>query len=158
MAARDLPAGAVLTTSDLTAVELSPATVPGAVVDDPVGRVLAGPVRAGEAVTDVRLIGPDLVAGRSDLVAAPVRLPDAAAVDLLRVGDLVDLVAIDPQRGTSQVVAASVLVLALPGNSEAIGASALPGSLVVVGLREDDVGSVTEASVRSVVTFTWSSR
>ncbi|GEP40635.1 hypothetical protein NPS01_42980 [Nocardioides psychrotolerans] len=158
VAARDLPAGAVLAAGDLTAVEVAPEAVPRRVVDDPVGRVLAGPVRAGEPVTDVRLVGPDLVAGRSDLVAAPVRLPDAAMVDLLRVGDLIDLVAADPQRGTSAVVATAVPVLALPAVSEAIGASALPGRLVVVGVGEGDVGPIAEASVRSFVTFTWSSR
>jgi len=158
VAAHDLPAGAVLASSDLTAVALAPDTVPRSVVDDPVGRILAGPVRAGEAVTDVRLVGPDLVSGRSDLVAAPVRLPDAAMVDLLRVGDRIDLVATDPQRGTTEVVAVAVPVLALPETSESIGASALPGSLVVVGLGAGDVEPVSGASVRSVVTFTWSSR
>ena len=158
VAAHDLPAGAVLTPRDLAAVDLAPDTVPRDVVDDPVGRILAGPVRAGEPVTDVRLVGPDLVAGLPDLVAAPVRLPDAAMVDLLRVGDRIDLVAADPQRGTSQVVAAGVPVLALPTTAEAIGASALPGSLVVVGVGEGDVGPLAQASVRSLVTFTWSSR
>lgn len=154
--ARDLPAGAVLAVGDLTPVALPPGVVPRDVVADPVGRVLAGPVRAGEPVTDVRLVGPDLVAGSPDLVAAPVRLPDAAMVALLRVGDRVDLVAADPQRGTSQVVADDVPVLALPGASEAVGASALPGSLVVVGVAAGDVGPIAEASVRSLVTFTWS--
>lgn len=158
VAARDLPAGAVLAPGDVTAVDLPPDAVPPDVVDDPLGRVLAGPVRAGELLTDVRLVGPDLVAGRADLVAAPVRLPDAAMADLLQVGDLIDLVAADPQRGTSEVVAAAVPVLALPRSAQATGATGLPGSLVVVGLGEGDVGPIAAASVRSFVTFTWSSR
>ncbi|WP_309647644.1 SAF domain-containing protein [Nocardioides sp.] len=158
VAARDLPVGAVLAPGDLTTVDLPPDVVPPDVVDDPLGRVLAGPVRAGEPLTDVRLVGPDLVAGRSDLVAAPVRLPDAAMADLLRVGDVIDLVAADPQRATSHVVASEVPVLALPGDRDLSGASALPGRLVVVGLGGRDLGPVSVASVRSFVTFTWSSR
>lgn len=158
VAAHDLAAGVVLAPGDLTSVDLPPGAVPAEVVDDPLGRVLAGPVRAGEPLTDVRLVGPALVAGRSDLVAAPVRLPDAAMADLLQVGDLIDLVAADPQRGTSEVVAAEVPVLALPGDRDLSGASALPGRLVVVGLGGRDVGPVSVASVRSVVTFTWASR
>uniref|UniRef100_UPI003137A5FE SAF domain-containing protein n=1 Tax=Nocardioides psychrotolerans TaxID=1005945 RepID=UPI003137A5FE len=156
VAAHDLAAGTVLAPGDLTSVDLPPGAVPSEVVDDPLGRVLAGPVRAGEPLTDVRLVGPTLVAGRSDLVAAPVRLPDAAMADLLQVGDLIDLVAADPQRGTSEVVAAAVPVLALPRSSPAAGATGLPGSLVVVGLGEGDVGPIAAASVRSFVTFTWS--
>ncbi len=158
VAAHDLPAGEILDAGDLTTVALRPHTVPGGTVADPAGQVLAGPMRAGEPVTDVRLVGPDLVAGHSDLVAAPVRLPDAAMVGLLRVGDVIDLVAADPRSGTSRVVAAGVAVLALPETSEAVGAAALPGRLVVLGVHPGDVDLIADASVRSVVTFVWQGR
>ena len=98
-----------------------------------VGRTLAAPVRAGEPVTDVRLVAPSLVAGYPGRVALPVRMADADAVALLRVGDRVSLVAADPRRGTASYVAVDVPVLALPAaDSRARRPPRLPGRLVVV--------------------------
>ena len=79
-----------------------------------VGRTLAAPLRRGEPVTDVRLVGPELTDGTPGLTAVPVRLPDAAMVALLEVGDLIDLIATDPQGSGATVVAAGVPVLAIP--------------------------------------------
>jgi Flp pilus assembly protein CpaB len=80
--------------------------------------VLAAPVRAGEAVTDVRVVGPRLwsrvPAGQ---VAAPVRLADLAVATLLRAGDRVDVLAAGDDGGGEpavQVVAEDALVLTAP--------------------------------------------
>ena len=130
VAARALPAGAVLDESDLTTATLPPAAVPDDVLSDPVGAVLAGPVARGEPVTAVRGVGQDLASDGlvgTGRVAVPVRLPDAGAVDLLAVGDQIDVVATDPQAGSSDTVAAGVPVLALPGAASEIGVvGALP--------------------------------
>lgn len=158
VAVRDLAPGTRVSADDLVATAFAPGSVPHGVVAAPEGVVLAGAVRAGEAITDVRVVGPDLVAGRHDLVATPVRLPDAGMVDLLRVGDLVDLVAADPRTGTSAVVADDLPVLALPTDDETPTASGLPGRLVVLGAGAGDVGPIAEAAVVSFVTFTWSIR
>ena len=56
-AARDLPAGAVLSAADLAEREFAPDSVPAGLADDAVGRTLASPLRGGEPVTDVRLVG-----------------------------------------------------------------------------------------------------
>ncbi|HEY9474842.1 MAG TPA: RcpC/CpaB family pilus assembly protein, partial [Mycobacteriales bacterium] len=68
------------------------ALTPGTVV---AGRRVAGPVRRGEALTDVRLVGAGLAAGlsRSGSVAVSVRLDDPAVAGLLRPGDRVDVLA-----------------------------------------------------------------
>lgn len=153
VAARDLPAGIVLASDDLTEVALSPDVVPDAVAAAPVGRVLAAPLRRGEAVTDVRLVGPGLVEGYPDVTAVPVRLPDPAMVDLLRVGDRVDLVATDPQGGGASVVATDVPVLAIPRASPGADGSGLPGRLVVVGADEAEVTRIADAAVRCFLTF-----
>ena len=76
--------------------------------DDAVGRTLAAPLRAGEPVTDVRLVGPALAAGAPGADALPVRLPDAGMVGAARAGDRIDLIATDPQGGRRSVVAADV--------------------------------------------------
>lgn len=156
VAAHDLPAGAVVDAADLVESRMPPEAVPSAVLADPTGRTLAAPLRAGEPVTDVRVVGPGTAHGLDDVVAVPLRLPDAGSVALLTVGDRLDLHATEPRGESTGPVAVEVPVLALPDEDGENGASGLPGRLVVVGLDDDEVGEVTAAAVRSVLTYTWS--
>ncbi|MFC4782967.1 RcpC/CpaB family pilus assembly protein [Nocardioides sp. MAHUQ-72] len=156
VAARDLPAGSVLAADDLAEADLSPDAAPAGLVDHPEGRVLAAPLRAGEPVTDVRLVGPALAAAHPGRVAMPVRLPDAGMAGLLRPGDRVDLVAADPQGSGARVVAADVPVLAVPvATTEPSAAGEVGGRLVVVGAEPGDVPAVADAAVRYFLTFTY---
>lgn len=147
-AARDLPAGTVLRDEDLAVAAWAPGTAPAGSTDaaEVVGQALAAPLRAGEPVTDVRLVGPDLAID-ADETALPVRFADAAAVALLDPGDRIDLVATDPQGGGSHVVTADVTVLAVPPPDEA-AASTQPGALVVLGVPAVAVTRVSDAAVR----------
>jgi Flp pilus assembly protein CpaB len=159
VAAHDLPVGAELEAADLVAAEFAPGSAPEDLVDDPVGRTLAAPVRRGEPVTDVRVIGAQLAEGLGGLTALPVRLPDAGMVGLLQVGDRIDLVAADPRGTDAEAVAVDAPVLAIP--SEAAGGpgtAGLPGRLVVVGVSPAEVDTVAAAAVGAFVTFTWSAR
>ena len=158
VAARDLPAGAEIDGADLATARFAPGSEPEGIADDPVGEVLAAPLRAGEPVTDVRLVGPGLTAGQPGLVAVPVRLPDPGMVALLDVGDRIDLVATDPQEGGTSVVAVDVPVLAIPAADDQASASGLPGRLVVVGAESSQVEELAAAAVRSFVTYTWPGR
>lgn len=158
VAARDLPAGTPLEQDDLRTAEFAPGSVPGGVVATPTGRTLAAPLRAGEPVTDVRLVGPALTDGYPGLVAVPVRLPDAGVAALLAVGDRVDLVSVDPQGGDVEVVATAVPVLALPaddGASAVVTGGGLGGRLVVVGAGAADAARIADASVRTFLTVTF---
>jgi Flp pilus assembly protein CpaB len=155
VAARDLPAGAVLTGDDLAETAFAPGSVPSDLATGAVGRTLAAPLRRGEPVTDVRLVGPALSAGYPGLTAVPVRLPDAEMVDLLHVGDRVDLVAADPQGAGARVVASAVPVLAIPAASAEPGSTGLTGRLVVVGAEDADVARIAEAAVRYFLSFTF---
>jgi Flp pilus assembly protein CpaB len=123
VAASDLPAGATLSASDVAIARLPPEAVPRGVVPDAgplVGRVLAGGMRAGEPLTDARLVGPGLTALLpADLVAAPVRLADLAVAALVRTGDRVDVLAALPDGEQAERVAAGALVLAAPGPASA---------------------------------------
>jgi pilus assembly protein CpaB len=131
-AARDLPGGAPLRLDDLTSVALAPSSVPAGALTDRssvVGRVLAGPVRRGEPLTDVRLLGRQLLEGYSGagdrLVAAPVRLADAGAAALLRPGDVVDVLAAYAEQASdaATVVATAVRVLSVPRLGDGDGAA-----------------------------------
>ena len=155
-AARDLPAGAVLGSADLVTVDFAPDSVPAGATRDAVGRTLAAPVRRGEPVTDVRLLGPALTAGDPELTAVPVRLPDAAMVALLDVGDRIDLIATDPQGSGASVVATGVPVLALPPVSAEADGSGQPGGLVVVGVAPAEVTGLADAGVRLFLTYAFS--
>ena len=114
VAAHDLPAGHELAEDDLVLLGLPPDAVPEGVLRTVVGETLASPVRAGEPITDVRLVGSGLAAAHPDLATLPVRLPDAGQAALLDPGDRIDLLATDPQAGGSRVVAAGAVVLAVP--------------------------------------------
>lgn len=156
VAARDLSAGTALGADDLVTVEFAPDSAPAGLADRPAGRTLAAPLRRGEPVTDVRLVGPELTEGMADVTAIPVRLPDAGMVELLEVGDRIDLVAADPRGTGAETVASDVPVLAIPSADAAgPGAAGLPGRLVVVGVDPAQVGEVAAAAVGSFVTFTW---
>jgi Flp pilus assembly protein CpaB len=110
--------------------------------------VLAGPVAAGEPVTDVRLVGRGLAAAHPDLTVMPVRLPDAGVAALLRPGDRIDLVAADPGSGDADPIAFDVLVLAVPAaTATAEDSSAPPGRLVVLGISPTAAADVGLAAV-----------
>jgi len=153
VAAHDLPAGVVVATDDVRRVGFAPDSVPDGLARRPTGRTLAAPMRAGEPLTDVRLVGPALADGYPGLVAAPVRLPDAGMAGLLRVGDRIDLIAADPQGRSAETVAADVPVLALPDTPTEVGAAGLTGRLVVVGAQPGEVARIADASVRTFVTI-----
>jgi Flp pilus assembly protein CpaB len=147
-AARDLPAGTVVERSDLTWADYAPGTTPeGAVasVADALGRTTTGPVRLGEPVTDVRLVSGSLLDGYPGRVASPVRIGDAGAVGLLRIGDRVDVIAADPQGAReAEVVASAAPVIALPRTGETAPAS---GGLVVLAVTEDTARALAAAAV-----------
>jgi Flp pilus assembly protein CpaB len=153
VAARDLAAGSVLTADDLTAAAYSPQTVPSRVAGDPIGRVLAAPLRRGEPVTDVRLVGPSLTDGYDGLVAVPVRLPDAGSVALLQVGDHIDLVATDPETSAARTIAPGVPVVALPRSDEQADGAGISGRLVVVGASRNVAEEIAAAAVGDFLSF-----
>jgi pilus assembly protein CpaB len=129
-AAADLPAGTTLDAAHVEPVSMPVDLVPDGALHHPpdvAQRVLAGPVRRGEPLTDARLVAPGLLRGLpTGTVAAPVRIADPAAVDLLRAGDVIDVLAADagpdgarPQRAPrAQVVARGVRVLTVPQPGE----------------------------------------
>lgn len=160
VAARDLPAGAVLDGDDLRPVDVAPDQAPDGVLSDTgdvAGAILAAPLRAGEPVTDVRLVGPGLATSAPGTVALPLRVSDAAQVGLLRVGDEIDLLATDPESRTTETVASGALVLAVP-DVHPDAPDAITGRLVVVGVPATAVAEVTGAAVTSFVTYVWTSR
>jgi pilus assembly protein CpaB len=158
VAVRDLAPGIPLALSDVAVVDRPPDTVPGGAVTAPdavVGGHLVGGVRAGEVLTDVRLVGPDAArasAGTPDAAGVPLRLADPALAGLVRPGAQVDVVGGARGGGEGGAILASgarvlavlpaedrtsspVVLVALPGPVAARVAAATTGQEVTLTLR-----------------------
>ncbi|MEO6880766.1 MAG: SAF domain-containing protein [Mycobacteriaceae bacterium] len=158
VAAHDLSPGHVLTSDDLRSVALPAGVVPGGAVREATrvtGRTVAGGVRGGEPMTDVRVLGPalaNLATHRPDATSVPVRLSDPDVADLLRSGDEVTVLVLGGESGSVRVLTRAAVVLAVPpaparGNGK--------GRLVVLGVGLDDAAAVAAASLQGQVTVTF---
>jgi Flp pilus assembly protein CpaB len=114
VAAHDLSPGAVLSADDLRVEKRLAPTIPDGAqsdVDTVAGSTLAGPARRGEVLTDVRLLGRRLAesAAGPDARIVPVHPVDSALADLVRPGDVVDVVAAAEANSPSAPKAPSVI-------------------------------------------------
>ena len=159
-ARRDLPGGARLATDDLVATHLPPEAVPSGAISSPAavaGRTLAAPLLRGEPVTTVRTVAGGLLRGYPGTTAVPLRITDAAVVDLLRVGDRVSLVAADPEgRQTPRQLVYDVPIVAIPATQESGLAAGSPGRLVVAAVPTSEASEVAAAAATSVLIPVWS--
>jgi Flp pilus assembly protein CpaB len=157
VARHDLPGGAVLASGDLATTAYPVDVAPAGAPRSPTalaGRVLAAPVRRGEPVTDVRLVAPGLLAGYPGRVAAPVRVADAGAVGLLRVGDRVDFLVASPEGRDASVAVAGAPVIALPDPAASEGPTVdgiAGGGLVVVAVTPAEALGLAQAEVSGVL-------
>ena len=151
VAADSLDAGRSLEPGDLALGRYPPGAAPAGVVAEPdllVGRVLAGPVRPGEPITDTRLVGPGLTSLLPEgQVAAPVRLADLAVAGLVRTGDRVDVLATEPGADRAETLAPDARVLAAGGS----GDDPTTGLLVVA---VDDATAARLAAAATTATLT----
>ena len=159
-ARRDLPGGTPLGQSDLARVRFSPETVPSGAVQDPdevVGRTLAAPMTRGEVVTEVRTVARGLLRGYPGTTAVPLRVTDAAVVDLLRVGDRVSFVVADPDgRSAPGLLLRDAPVVAIPRASEGGITGGTPGRLVVAAVPAETASEVAATAATSILIPVWS--
>lgn len=157
VAARDLPAGAVLGRADLRVEPLSGAPTGAVAVDAAVGATLTIGVPEGLPVVATMLLGPGLTqAAPPGWVVVPAPLADPVLAELLRVGDRVDLYLAAGDTGgrveDAQLVSAGALVLARgapggePGTSWLGAPSGSDQSVVVVAIRPQDAAGMAGAS------------
>lgn len=126
--------------------------VPAGAVQDAAaaeGRILVGAARAGEAITDVRLVGAGPASPGSDEAAVPVRLADSGVAPLLTPGRRVDVVTLGASTDDPVVLAAEAQVLAvLPEERQA------SGRLVLVAMAPAVAARVAAASLTDQVAVT----
>lgn len=152
-AARDLAGGSPPAARDLRTLRLPPSVVPAGALrpgTDLTQRVLAGPVRSGEPLTDARFLTPtSLPAGH---FAYPLRVDDADLTALLQVGDQIDLYAATSTPGDSATpLASAVRVIALPAPRASTTASS--GALIVIATSREVIGRIAQATANARITF-----
>lgn len=162
VAARDLTPGIALLADDVRTESRLTTTLPDGAQSDigtVVGATLAGPVRRGEVLTDVRVLGSRLAqaAAGPNARIVPLHLADNAVVDLVRTGDVVDIVtapASDPSNAaaTSRVVATDAVVVLVSAKPKA--ATAANDRVVLVALPADAANAVAGAALVQTVTLT----
>ncbi|GAA1007738.1 hypothetical protein GCM10009551_088320 [Nocardiopsis tropica] len=154
-AARELGPGGKLTADDvrLTTVpaELAPQDALLA-ADEAVGRSVTGPVGVGEILTDRRVLT-DRTAGqiRPGARLVPVALQDSATMDLLRPGDVVDVVAQRKPRAGDQDDGAP-LVLARSATVAVAAAAQGPrqqARTAMLAMSESEAHAVAAAALSS---------
>lgn len=163
VASRDLRPGAALSTDDVRLEKRSTTTIPdGSKADlaDAVGSTLAGPARRGEVLTDVRLLGSrlaELTAGPGARIV-PLHLADGALLDLVRAGDVVDVLAAPPTDAptagppASRVVATDAVVVLVSAKQKAQAADA--DRVVLVALPARVANTVAGSALGQTVTLT----
>lgn len=156
--ARDLSPGSELTATDVRLEKRTAATVPDGSktsVDDVVGATLAGPARRGEVLTDVRLLGPRLAkqAAGPDARIVPLHLADTALLDLVRTGDVVDVLAASDDDADPRVVATEAIVVLVSEKQKSTGAGS--DRVVLVALPAHAANDVAGATLMQTVTLTF---
>jgi Flp pilus assembly protein CpaB len=159
VAAHDLSPGLALSAADIKLEKRSATTVPDGVqmtIDALIGATLAGPARRGEVLTDVRVLGSRLagLTAGPDARVVPLHLADAAVLDLIRPGDVVDVMgAADAGTDAKPTLAASdaIVVLVSP-KQKAAGAG--DDRVVLVALPAGAAHSLAAATLVQTVTLT----
>lgn len=167
VAEHDLRPGAALTATDVRLEKRLTSTVPDGArtdVDAVVGSTPAGPTRRGEVLTDVRLLGSRLAEAAIGSKAGPgarivpLHLADGALIDLVRVGDVVDVLAA-PATGSPEtahpapkVVATDAVVVLVSAKEKLQAADS--DRVVLVALPARVANTVAGSALGQAVTLT----
>jgi Flp pilus assembly protein CpaB len=159
VAAHDLSPGAALGADDLQLEKRLIPTIPDGAqseIDTVVGSTLAGPARRGEVLTDVRLLGHRLAESAAGPGAriVPVHPVDSALTDLVRPGDVVDVVAASQTSPPSaaRVIATDAIVVLVSAKQKAQAAA--NDRVVLVALPTASANAVAGAALGQTVTLT----
>lgn len=159
IAAHDLTPGVALTADDFRVESRLATTLPDGSLDEAPalpGATVAGPVRRGEVLTDVRLLGARLTQSTAgpDARVVPLSLADNAILDVVRAGDVVDILAA-PQSdadATPQVIATNAVVVSVSARPKS--PTAAGDRVILVALPVTAANAVAGASLVQTITLT----
>ncbi|EID10130.1 hypothetical protein MXEN_19364 [Mycobacterium xenopi RIVM700367] len=159
VAARDLSPGVALSAEDVRLERRLTTTIPDgshADVGRVVGSTLAGPTRRGEVLTDVRLLGSRLAESTAGPGAriVPLHPADPALIDLVRPGDVVDILAASDtdSKEAPRVVATDAVVVLVSAKPKA--GTTDDDRVVLVALPARTAHAVAGAALVHTVTLT----
>jgi pilus assembly protein CpaB len=115
-----VPAGTALQEGQVALQAVAASAVPQdavTTVDVALGQTVIAGLTPGQILTTPLLLTPRAVS-RPGRVLTPLRLQDAGVVGLLRAGEVVDVLATDPDTAETAVVATGVRVVVAPSSSE----------------------------------------
>jgi SAF domain len=153
-----LPGGWLISGSDLVLDRVVASDVPEGGLTDPkelVGKTLAAPVAQNQMMTLL-----NVTSARTSVppghVIAPMRLSDAALTALLRPGDIVDVVAADPEAGEpATVVASNVRVVTVPEAPNDRAGPGPDGGLVLIDVDSRTAAIVAQAAASATLSVFW---
>ena len=154
-AATALDGGTRLSADDLEVAQVVAADAPDGIWTDRdalVGRTLAAPVPRGLILTERAVVSARASPGR---VLAPLRLADAEATALLRAGDVVDVLAADPQSEQAFVAGRGVRVVTVPAPVDRDAGPDPAGALVLVEVDPETARVLARAAVSATLTVIW---
>lgn len=163
VAAHDLSPGSALTADDVVVESRSAPGIPDGALRESsavVGSTLAAPARRGEVITDVRILGSRLTvaAAGPDARMVPLHLADAALPDLLRAGDVVDVLAGPENAGTTadqspaEVIATDARVVLVSERRKS--PTSADERVVLVALPRHSANVVAGAALHRAITVT----
>ncbi|WP_374024680.1 SAF domain-containing protein [Mycobacterium sp. HNNTM2301] len=163
VADHDLRPGAALTPADVRLEKRLAATIPDGSLADVgavAGSTLAGPARRGEVLTDVRVLGSRLAESTAGPGAriVPLRLADSALIDVVRVGDVVDVLAApatagaEPPQAVPKVVATDAVVVLVSARPKVQAGDG--DRVVLVALPARVANTVAGSALGQAVTLT----
>lgn len=159
VSARDLQPGTALSADDIRIQSRPTSTLPDGARTDlagVLGATLAGPVRRGEILTDARVLTSrlaGLTTGPQSRIV-PLHLDDAAVPDLIRTGDIVDVLGapdVDAQARPRLLATDAVVVLVSPAGK---GAGSFAERVVMVALPAAAAHALAAATLVQTVTLT----
>lgn len=162
VATHDLSPGVALTAADVRLERRSTATLPDGAqreVAPVIGATLTAPARRGEVLTDVRLLGSRLAesAAGPDARIVPIKLTDSALLDLIRAGNVVDVLTVtgdqDDKQPARPIVVASGAVVVLVSEKPR-GAGVGSDRVALVALPARPANEVAAISLVQAVTLT----
>ena len=107
-------------------------------------------------MTGTRTVASGLLRGYPGATAVPLRVTDAAVVDLLKVGDRVSFVVADPDgRAAPTLLLRDVPVVAIPRANEGGPGSGTPGRLVVAAVPTESASEVAARAATAILIPVW---
>lgn len=122
---------------------------------------MAGPARLGEVLTDARILGSRLagLAAGPDARVVALHLADPAVLDLIRTGDVVDVLGADAETGPApdhhphpRVIATNAVVVLVSATAPTLGSER--ARVLLVALPDSAARAVAGANLTQPVTLT----